>query len=72
MILTRALPTMIPSAACPISFASSGVEMPKPTATGRSVIDFNFCIRVRIDSFSVRAAPVIPVRRHNKQTRRCL
>ena len=57
-----ALPTTTPSACRPISATCSGVEMPKPTASGRSVTARMERTSGSTASESESCSPVTPVR----------
>jgi hypothetical protein len=59
--LTMAEPTTQPSATPAMACAASGVEMPKPTITGRSVAALIRATSGPTSAACAAAAPVIPV-----------
>lgn len=61
MVFTTAVPTMAPSAQRAMPAACSGVVMPKPTQTGRSVWRFRRSTALVTMSVGTSAVPVIPV-----------
>jgi hypothetical protein len=61
MSLTMAEPTTQPSATLAMAFACSGVVMPKPTITGRSVDRLIRATSGPTSPACAAAAPVIPV-----------
>ena len=62
MRLMRALPITAPSAYFPTSRTCSALEMPKPTATGRSVCDLTWLTNVSTRWETAVRAPVTPRR----------
>jgi len=59
--LTKALPTTTPSARGAILRACSGVEIPKPTATGRLLLSLILATSRLMFSILGLAVPVTPV-----------